>query len=155
MTTPPARTRAERLRDTRAMLAGETDCWVASASAGVPHLVALSFGWDGGVVTLATPGRYRTALNLRTNPEVKLAFGTLWDVVIVDGTAVVTDLDEIPSQVLDRFAEQAGWDPRASGGNAFIEVTPRRVLAWRHENELAGRVLMRDGEWLDDKEDRS
>ena len=152
ITNPPARTRAERLRDTRALLEGGSDCWVASASGGVPHLVALSFGWDGAVVTLATPSRYRTALNLAANPEVKLAFGTLWDVVIVDGTADVRELSEISGSVLDEFAEQAGWDPRGSEGNAIIEVKPRRVLAWRQENELTGRVLMRGGEWLDEEE---
>ena len=99
--------------------------------------------------------RYRTARNLSVDPAIKLAFGTRLDVVIVDGTAVLKDLSEIPGPVLDVFAEQAGWDPRDSDGNVFIEVAPGRVLAWRQENELAGRVLMRDGKWLDDEKDRS
>jgi len=154
VTTPPPRTRSQRLRDTRALLAGGTDCWIATASGGVPHLVPLSFGWDGNVITMATPGRYRTALNLEVNPEVKLAFGTLEDVVIVDGTALIKGLGEIPGTVLDAFADQAGWDPRHSDGNVFIEVAPRRVLAWRQEDEFAGRVLMRAGEWLDEEEVR-
>jgi len=153
VTVVPARARAERIRDTRALLDAETDCWVATASGGVPHLVALSFSWHDGVITMATPGRYRTVLNLEGQPEAKLAFGTLWDVVIVEGSAVVRGLGDVGEPALDRFAEQAGWDPRSSGGNVIIEVTPRRVLAWRQENELAGRVLMRRGEWLEPEED--
>jgi hypothetical protein len=27
-------------------------------------------------------------------------------------------------------------------------VTPRRIQAWREENELAEREIMRDGRWL-------
>jgi len=153
MTGPPARTAAQRLADTRAMLAAETDCWVATASQdGEPYLVPLSFAWQDGAVTMATPARYRTARNLRSRPQVRLAFGSLYDVVIADGIARVTDLAEVPDGVLEGFAEQAGWDPRASEGNAFLTVRLRRVLAWRQENELEGRVLMRDGRWIDEEE---
>ena len=120
----------------------------------MPHLVALSFGWQDGVITLATPRRYRTVANLVASPEAKLSFGTLHDVVIIDGIASVHDLADVPDVELDDFAREALWDPRTSDGNAFIRVTPRRILAWRHESELAGRVLMRDGRWLDDEEDQ-
>jgi len=137
------------------MLATEVDCWVATATGGVPHLVAMSFGWDAGVISFATPRRYRTVINLEVSPEVKMSFGTLHDVVVVAGTAEVKDLSEVPDGELDRFAERAGWDPRQSEGNAFVRVTPRRILAWRHESELAGRVMMRDGRWADDEEVRT
>jgi hypothetical protein len=148
----PPRTREERLADARAMLAGEADCWVATAADGLPHLVPLSFIWHDGVVLLATPRRYRTVRNAASHPEVRLAVGTTGDVVILEGTAVVRDLDEVAGGVLDSFAGKAGWDPRHSAGNVAIEVTPQRVLTWRHENELDGRVLMRDGVWLDEEE---
>ncbi|MCJ7726630.1 MAG: pyridoxamine 5'-phosphate oxidase family protein, partial [Acidimicrobiia bacterium] len=140
----------ERLRDTRMLLETGAECWVASASGGLPHLVPLSFGWHHGVITLATPARYRTAQNLASNPGVKLAFGTLSDVVIVEGVAVVCDIDDVAAAALDHFTVQGGWDPRRAEGHAIIEVTPRRVLAWCRENELKGRLLMRDGRWLDE-----
>jgi hypothetical protein len=148
---PPPRTLSERHRDTLHLLASEADCWVATASGGIPHLVALSFGWRDGVITMATPAGYRTAQNLVSNPGVKLAIGTLHDVVIVEGVAAVLDVGEADARALDNLAEQGGWDPRHSEGQAIIEVTPRRVLAWRRENELRGRVLMRDGRWLDEE----
>jgi general stress protein 26 len=150
VTQPPARDRARRLRDTLAILEQGVDCWVATASAEHgPHLVPLSFAWQDGRITLATPARYRTVENLRADPEVRLAFGSLRDVVMIHGTAEVRDLSGVPDEVVDGYVAQAGWDPRDSDGNAFVEITPRRVLAWRQENELEGRVLMRDGDWLD------
>ncbi len=156
MTDPPARSRAERLRDTRAILEGGTDCWVATASAaGEPHLVPLSYGWQDGVVTLATPAAYRTVANLTERPALRLAFGGIRDVVLMTGRAVVGPVEGAPAALVDGFTRQAGFDPRRHAGYAFVVVTPRRVLAWRQENELEGRVLMRGGGWLDDEEERS
>jgi hypothetical protein len=153
MSRPPARSAARRLCDTRAILEGEVDCWVASAGPdGTPHLVPLSFGWQDGVVTMATPAAYRTARNLAARPRVRLAFGDLRDVVIVDGLATVQAVGEVSAEVVDEFSRQAGFDPRHHGGYAFMVVTPQRVLAWRQENELEGRVLMRDGVWIDEED---
>jgi hypothetical protein len=30
----------------------------------------------------------------------------------------------------------------------WFRITPRRIQAWREENELQDRELMRDGRWL-------
>jgi len=44
---------------------------------------------------------------------------------------------------------QADWDPRTAGAShAYLVLRPERIQAWREENELAGRTLMRDGTWL-------
>ena len=52
----------------------------------------------------------------------------------------------------DPFAAKHVWDPRkdtsSSGAYAFFQVTPVRIQAWREENELKGRTLMREGAWL-------
>ena len=49
----------------------------------------------------------------------------------------------------DLFAERSGFDPRElSSPYAYLRVTPRRVQAWREENELDEREIMRDGRWL-------
>ena len=49
------RSRAQRRHDTEHRLAHDIDLWVASASpAGRPHLVPLSFDWDGEALLLAT-----------------------------------------------------------------------------------------------------
>jgi hypothetical protein len=41
------------------------------------------------------------------------------------------------------------WDPRKDSGDyAFFRIVVDRLQAWRQVNELAGRTLMRGGEWL-------
>jgi len=53
------RSRAQRRRDTEHRLTHDKDAWVASASAdGAPHLVPLSFDWDGEALLVATPYRW-------------------------------------------------------------------------------------------------
>jgi hypothetical protein len=40
-------------------------------------------------------------------------------------------------------------DPRAlATPYRWFRIVPRRMQAWREEDELAGRELMRDGSWL-------
>jgi hypothetical protein len=49
----------------------------------------------------------------------------------------------------DAFAAKHGWDPRDEPGDyTFFRIVPDRVQAWREVNELPGRTLMRDGDWL-------
>jgi hypothetical protein len=54
-------------------------------------------------------------------------------------------------ELADAFAARAGFDPRRSGPTyRFYRLTPTRIESWREANELSGRVLMRDGSWLED-----
>lgn len=150
MTLPAPRSRAERRRDTEHRLAHDVDVWVATASPdGVPHLVPLSFDWDGEALLAATPADSPTGRNLAAGRTVRLALGGTRDVSLIDGTVEVLDLDALPEERADRFAAQAGFDPReAAGAYRWFRITPRRVQAWREVNELPGRDLMRDGRWL-------
>ncbi|MFB4300306.1 pyridoxamine 5'-phosphate oxidase family protein [Actinomadura sp. NTSP31] len=149
MSTAP-RPRAERRRDTEHRLAHDVDVWVASASAdGVPYLVPLSFDWDGETLLAATPADSPTGRNLAATRTVRLGLGPTRDVSVIDGEVEVLELDALPKERADRFAEHAGFDPReAAGPYRWFRITPRRVQAWREANELAGRELMRDGHWL-------
>jgi len=122
------RPRAQRRRDTEHRLAHDVDVWVASASPdGAPYLVPLSFDWDGESLLLATPR----------------------DVTMIEGEVEVLEIDALPRDRGDRFAARTGFDPRAlATPYRWFRVVPRRIQAWREENELAGRELMRDGRWL-------
>ena len=63
----------------------------------------------------------------------------------MDGTAV----GGAPAAIADGYAAQSDWDPRAAGeGYVYVVLRPHRVQAWREANEIKGRTLMRDGEWL-------
>lgn len=145
------RSRAQRRRDAEHRLTNDIDLWVASASTGgAPYLVPLSFDWDGEAVLLATPATSPTGRNLAATRRVRLSLGHTRDAVTIDGDVEVLELGALPGEQCDRFARRAGFDPRASTATyCWFRVLPRRIQAWREENELAGRDLMRDGTWLD------
>ena len=140
---------AQRKQDTLTRLANDVDVWVASASSdGEPYLVPLSFTWDGTRLTVTTPEASPTGRNLLAARHVRLGLGPTRDVVMIDGDVQAFSRDAVPDDVADAFAAQR-WDARReSKPYAYFLITPRTVQAWREENELRGRVIMRDGEWL-------
>ena len=155
MTMPPSpqsgpRSAAERRRDTEHRLRHDVDLWVASASSdGVPHLVPLSFDWDGRSLLLSTPLTSPTGQNLAATGTVRLALGHTRDVTLVDGVAEVLPLEALAPDQGDRFATRTGFDPRTSGpAYRWFRITPHRIQAWREVDELVDRELMRDGRWL-------
>ncbi|MGX1274231.1 pyridoxamine 5'-phosphate oxidase family protein [Streptomyces phaeoluteigriseus] len=147
------RPRALRRRDTEHRLTHDVDVWVATASAdGVPHMVPLSFDWDGETLLMATPAGSPTGRNLAARGTVRLGLGPTRDVSVIDGDVEVLELDALPREPADRFAARTGFDPRTPATTStpyrWFRVTPRRVQAWREADELAGRELMRDGDWI-------
>ncbi|MDT4926053.1 MAG: hypothetical protein QOG01_3766 [Pseudonocardiales bacterium] len=152
----PARSAAQRKADTLAKLdAGGSDVWVASASVSAdgspqPYVVPLSLAWIDGRVVVALETASRTARNVTGTGTVRLALGPTRDVVIIDAVLDrAIDLPDAPTALADRYADQAGWDPRTAGdGYLFLVLRPNRIQAWREANELAGRTLMRAGSWL-------
>ena len=151
--TEPPRTGRQRRADTLAKLeAVDADTWVATASTtGVAHLVPLSYAWDGECVVLSAEASSVTVRNIRSSGRAGLGFGPTRDVVIVDGELhrLVDVSDDGAKDIADAYEEQAAWDPRHDPEPyVFVLLRPRRVQAWREANELSGRVLMRNGEWL-------
>ena len=144
------RSLARRRRDTEHRLEHDIDVWVASASAaGVPYLVPLSFDWDGEALLLATPTDSPTGRNLAATRAARLGLGHTRDVSMIEGHVEVLEIDALPRERGDRFAARAGFDPRALATRyRWFRVIPRRIQAWREENELADRELMHDGRWL-------
>jgi Pyridoxamine 5'-phosphate oxidase len=146
--TPAPRSRAQRRLDTEHRLNTDVDLWVATASPeGEPWLVPLSFEWDGETVLLATSITGPTGRNLAKG-ATRLGLGEVRDVSMIEGDVEVLELDALPRERGDRFAARTGFEPRGLTGYAWFRVRPRRVQAWREENELSGRELMRDGRWL-------
>ena len=147
---PAPRSRADRRRDTEHRLKNDVDVWVASASAdGAPYMVPLSFDWDGEALLLATPANSPTGRNLAASRVVRLGLGPTRDVTMIEGVVEVLEIDALPTERADLFAEHTDFDPRAeSTPYRWFRVVPRRIQAWREANELPGRELMRDGRWL-------
>ncbi|WP_455644550.1 pyridoxamine 5'-phosphate oxidase family protein [Micromonospora echinaurantiaca] len=126
------------------------DLWVATAgSPGGVHLIPLSFLWDGSALLISTPRASVTGRNLLADPRVRLSLGPTRDVVIIDGTAEPVDIADLGPETGDAFATKTGFDPRQlDEPYQYFRIRPRRIQAWREANELAGRVLMRDGRWV-------
>ncbi|MCZ7460316.1 pyridoxamine 5'-phosphate oxidase family protein [Streptomyces sp. WMMC940] len=151
MTNPePARSRAQRRTDALDRLAGDRDAWVATASAdGMPTLVPLWFLWDRGRLLMCTRRNTPTARNLTPRGEAVVTVGHATDVVHIAGAAEVEECDALPPGSGDAFSAKLGWDPRGGAQWVFVRITPHTVKAWREDNEQPGRLLMREGRWLD------
>ncbi|MFE0102049.1 pyridoxamine 5'-phosphate oxidase family protein [Streptomyces sp. NPDC059009] len=148
---PPApRSRTDRRHDTAHRLAHDVDIWVATASPdGTPYLVPLSFHWDGEAVLVATPADSPTGRNLAATRTARLGLGPTRDVTMIEATAEVIEVDALPRQLADAFTAHTGFDPRTpTTPYRWFRLSPSRVQAWREANELPGRTLMRDGNWL-------
>ncbi|MCX4767501.1 pyridoxamine 5'-phosphate oxidase family protein [Streptomyces sp. NBC_01275] len=148
--TEPPRGPDQRKRDVLERLERERDVWVATADReGLPCLVALWFVWDGDCLWLATRLTNPTGRNLRDGRRARLAFGDTQDVVLVDGAVETYPRETVPEAAASAFLAKTGWDPgRDSASYAYFRVRPTAVQAWREEQELPGRRVMRDGVWV-------
>lgn len=148
----PARPGAQRKADALEKFATiEGDAWIATAStAGVEHMIPLSYAWDGRAFLLSAPLDSLTVRNIAASGRARLGFGPTRDVVIVDAALEGVGLmRDAPADRVESYVRQAGWDPRESSIDyALVVLTPRRIQAWREANELAGKTLMQDGAWL-------
>jgi hypothetical protein len=148
---PPPRSAEQRKADTLAKLTEHgADVWVATASDDGPYLVPLSLAWLDERVVVAVEPRSRTARNLAEGRRVRLAVGPTRDVVVIDAEVErITPAGDLDDATGEAYAAQADWDPRRSKDPyAYVTFRPVRVQAWREANEIHGRTLMRDGEWV-------
>ncbi|WP_203579379.1 pyridoxamine 5'-phosphate oxidase family protein [Microbacterium hibisci] len=147
---PEPRDRATRRADLLAALtAPAADVWVATASAeGAPYLVPLSLAWIDERAVIALEAGSVTARNLTSAGVARLAVGPTRDVAILDVVRERSVGVDDDAALGAAYAAQADWDPRGVPGYVFLVLRPMRIQAWRESNELAGRVLMRDGDWL-------
>jgi hypothetical protein len=145
------RSREQRQADTRAWLtAPAADAWVATAGPTGPYLVPLSVVWTTERLVLAIAASSRTYRNIAGNGHVRLSLGRTRDVVMIDAEREDDiAVDAAPAALADAYAAQSDWDPRDDpAGYRYLVLRPTRIQAWREVDELPGRLLMRDGEWL-------
>jgi hypothetical protein len=142
----PPRSADQRKTDSLRRLASDSDAWIATADAvGSSYLLPLSFLWDEAGMVVSTPRSSVTGRNLSRGGRVRVGVGQVRDVTMIDGTPVPVH----DKSTKDAFAAKHGWDPREEAADyAFFRIVPDRVQAWREVNELPGRTLMRDGNWL-------
>ncbi|HEY2004042.1 MAG TPA: pyridoxamine 5'-phosphate oxidase family protein [Candidatus Saccharimonadia bacterium] len=128
----------------------QRDVWVATADhRGRPHLVPFSLDWDGTRVVAATPSASITVRNIKASELARLAVGDTRDVLLLDVQVKLVPVTEADPQVSEHFNARNQWDPRTATGDwVYLVMTPVSVQAWQSEEELEGRMLMRDGHWL-------
>jgi len=133
------------------LVAVDANVWVGSASpTGGVHLVPVTHTWNGSQVVLATGPRSLTVYNMIANPRARLALGETRDVVMIDAVLVeAVPASEAPSSLAEGYASQAGWDPRTDSANyVYLVLGPERIGVWSEGEGLAGRTVMRTGEWV-------
>jgi hypothetical protein len=52
-------------------------------------------------------------------------------------------VDDIGTEVAERYAQAAGNDPRSVLGFVYIQLVPQRMQVWKGVAEFAGRTVMR------------
>jgi len=155
VTQEPPRPAHQRKSDALAMLTRDVaDVWVATAGdeagAARPHLVPVSLAWlDDDRAVIAIQSTSRTARDLRAHRIARLAVGPTRDVVMIEAVLDAEhEIADAPAGITERYLRQADWDPRTSPGYVFLVLRPTRIQAWREANEIEGRTLMREGQWL-------
>ena len=147
------RTLSERREAALEHLRSNTNLWLATASDGHgPHLIPVSYWWDGVRLTTATAVNSRTATNVRAQPRVRAAIGSTGDVLMVDATAAMVPWGEIDETAAEGYARASGV-PRSVPGFVYVQLIPRRMQVWKGPAEFSGRTVMRAGAWLDDPVD--
>lgn len=133
----------DKLRSTNNM-------WLATASDGRgPHLIPLSYSWDGSALTTATLENSRTVKNVRVQPRVRAAIGGTGDVLMIDATATIAGVTEVDRRAADAYAQASGNDPRTMSSFIYVQLVPQRMQIWNGREEFTGRTVMRQGVWLD------
>ncbi|MFF4712615.1 pyridoxamine 5'-phosphate oxidase family protein [Streptomyces eurythermus] len=151
MTPPPARSVEQCTKDVLHRLEDDADAWVATAApdGAAPHLVPLPFVWDGTSLLIATAADSPTGRDLVATGRARLGVGSARDVVLIEGLAQAVTPEDLPEEDAEVFAGKTGSDPRRLADRyLYFRVVPRRVQAWREQDEPHGRELMRDGRWL-------
>jgi len=148
-----ARTLAERRAAALERLRSDSNLWLATASDGRgPHLIPVSYWWDGARLLTATFENSRTLRNVQAQPKVRASIGSTGDVLMIDATAVVVAAADIGETAAEGYAQASGV-PRSAPGFTYLRLVPERIQVWKGQAEFSGRTVMRAGVWLDEPVD--
>ena len=148
-----ARTLTQRREAALERLRSDTNLWLATASdSRGPHLIPVSYWWDGARLLTATFEGSRTLRNVRAQPKVRASIGSTGDVLMIDATATVVAAADVDDAAAQGYAQASG-NPRSAPGFAYVHLVPERMQVWKGRAESSGRTVMRAGVWLDEPVD--
>ncbi|MGY2062976.1 pyridoxamine 5'-phosphate oxidase family protein, partial [Nocardia gipuzkoensis] len=138
----PARTLLERCEAALERLRSNTDnLWLATAGDGRgPHLIPVSYWWDGARLLTATFENSRTLRNLQAQPRVRAALGSTVDVLMIDAHAAVVAAADVDDVAAEGYA-RASRIPRQTPGFVYVHLVPDRIQVWRGPAEFSGRTV--------------
>lgn len=143
------RTLPERREAALEHLRSNSNLWLATASDGTgPHLIPVSYWWDGARLTTATSETSRTARNVRAQPKVRAAIGGTGDVLMIDASVAIVPWGDLDERTAEGYARASGV-PRSTPGFVYLQLLPERMQVWKGAAEFSGRTVMRAGAWLD------
>lgn len=141
---PEPRPLEVRTEDAYQRLRTATQMWLATGGHGGPHLIPVAVIYDDGDLISATFEHSKTVTNLNAVPQARLALGTTADVVMVDASADLIAVQDMDSQLADRYAA-ISHDPRTMPGFIYLRFSPHRIQAWNGFHEFTGRTIMLQG----------
>jgi hypothetical protein len=71
---------------------------------------------------------------------------------MIDATATIAKVADIADigEIARRFARASGNDPQLVPGFLYIQLEPVRIQLWTDAADIAKRMVMRAGVWLND-----
>ena len=135
--------------DAERLLESEKVVWLSTAGRRTtPGLVPVWFVWDGSAFLLFSKPNAHKVRNLRANPRVMLAVGSVeddFDVQLVEGIAHVLrepTREVVPDALFHKYRKELRGLGLTRAGYAAtysqpIRVVPTRFLPWRGRSHLA------------------
>jgi hypothetical protein len=144
-----ARSLHERREAALKRLRSGGNLWPAAASDRGPHLIPVSYWWDGACLTTSTFDNSRALTNIRTQPRVRASAGATTDVLMIDAAATIMAANDVGEAAKAGYAQVSGI-PLGTPGYVYVQLQPERMQVWKGPAEFTGRTIMRDGVWLDE-----
>lgn len=114
---------AERLRTAESL-------WLATVKPNsTAHLVPVWAVLYAGRLYVGTERNSQKVLNVASHGSAVLALPDPYDVLIVEGRAIVAETVE--DGVLDAFRTKYGWEFTPGKQTIVVEVTPTKILSWQ------------------------
>ena len=124
-------------RAERDFLGGNEACRLATCHDSVPHVVPVSYVFEGGAFYIATDYETRKYENIKENDRVALAVDVYSSVgnraVCVQGRAEIIEKGEEFARLYKIFHSRFEWVRRDSwkeGEAPFLKVTPTHKASW-------------------------
>lgn len=80
---------------------------------------------------IGTGAQAQKVRNILAHSTAAVALPDPDNVLIVEGSALILDLGQVPAEVLAAFQAKYGWDVTSDADYIMAVVTPLKILAWR------------------------